>query len=175
MTEQWRPVVGYEGLYEVSDHGRVRSLERVVMRRNGAPCKVRGRILRQGTAKTGGYKVVNLAHPGRSCVHKVHHLVLAAFVGPRPTGLLGLHADDDPTNNGLTNLSYGTHSDNRRDSIRNGTHPMASRTHCVGGHEFTSANTYLWRGVRLCKTCRTSCQRRRRQSRRNYQNGRNAA
>ncbi|NIH98089.1 hypothetical protein FHU31_005095 [Mycolicibacterium fluoranthenivorans] len=56
---------------------------------------------------------------------KVHHLVLLAFVGPRPPGLHALHCDDDPLNNHLSNLRYGTPSENQHDRFhRNTTQPI---------------------------------------------------
>lgn len=123
MTEQWRAVVGFEGQYEVSDFGRVRSLDRML------PWK---RTLRTGTivdcmrrhagrlmtpqAKEAGHLWVQL---GRGTQVYVHHLVLEAFVGPCPAGKIGLHWDDDPSNNSLPNLRWGTHADNFADFVRN--------------------------------------------------------
>lgn len=52
--------------------------------------------------------------------HKVHILVLEAFVGPRPDGMVGRHRNDDTTNNALTNLCWGTRVENVQDAVRNG-------------------------------------------------------
>jgi hypothetical protein len=85
----------------------------------------------------------------------VHHLVLLAFIGPRPDGLQGLHFDDDASNNSLGNLRWGTPSANMHDCIRNGKHWKVNITHCPRGHEYTAENTYLIpaTGHRMCRTC----------------------
>jgi hypothetical protein len=118
--EQWRPVVGWEGFYEVSDHGRVRSVDRVIRRASGRPFWRKGRIL-----STAGsvYPQANLndTHNGRLSVTRVHVLVLEAFVGPCPPGMECRHLDDDKQNNRITNLRWGTRSQNHgEDRRRNG-------------------------------------------------------
>lgn len=85
----------------------------------------------------------------------VHVLVLTAFVGPRPEGLFGCHWDDNPANNHLENLRWGTRSENVKDSVRNGAHAMANRTHCPQGHPYSPENTYRYpQGRRACNECR---------------------
>lgn len=150
-AEEWRPVVGYEG-YEVSSLGRVRSL------RSGQP-----HVLALTTRKDG-YRSVGLLRPvGRhTCV--VHGLVVAAFLGPRPAGYVIRHLDGEPSHNAVSNLAYGTRGDNNLDTVRHGRHPMARRTRCDQGHEFTEENTAYERtpgnGVRRrCRTCRRARQR----------------
>ncbi len=108
--EEWRPVEGFAG-YFVSDRGRVCSVDRIV---SGKICH--GRILRAGTYPSG-HRYVCL---GRENHSQVHVLVLVAFVGPRPPKHEGLHADDNPANNMLTNLRWGTRSENLHDAVRNG-------------------------------------------------------
>src|ERR1035437_2436535 len=77
MTERWKAVPGLEGMYEVSDRGRVRSLDRIVM----APQRHRGRLLR-GTRAANGYRKACLSVPGRGEKHLfIHRLVLLAFRG----------------------------------------------------------------------------------------------
>lgn len=125
--EQWKPVPGWEDLYEVSDHGRVRSLDRIVnltMRtRWGGVCEVsrrsRGRVLACAVSRSLGYPVVNLCKGGRKKLVPVGVLVLQAFVGPAPEGHECLHADDVKTNNHLGNLRWGTRRDNLLDRYRN--------------------------------------------------------
>lgn len=124
--ERWLPAVGFEGLYEVSDLGRVRSVPRLQIyegaRRGGKIVRIerrlQGRLLKPGTVKSG-HKVVIL---GRGNSRLVHRLVLEAFVGPRPLGQEACHFDGDPANNVLTNLRWDTRSGNVRDAIRHGTH-----------------------------------------------------
>lgn len=139
MSEAWRPTVGYEGYYEVSDRGGVR--------------RVGGGLLKP--YNDGGLRLrVTLSKRGSRRLFNVHDLVLAAFVGPCPEGLEGCHWDGDATNNSLTNLRWDTRSANQYDKVRHGRHPMAKRTHCANGHEFTPENT--WRrksGARGCRAC----------------------
>jgi hypothetical protein len=156
---KWLPVVGFEGLYEVSDTGLVRSLDRTIttVSRRGLPYVQRrpGRLLRPGNNKTSGHLHVCLS--GRND-RSVHVLVLEAFVGPRPLGMEARHADDDPTNNHLDNLSWGTRSQNSFDAIRNGRHFQVRKTHCKWGHPLEGANMRLdSRGYRHCVEC---CRRR---------------
>jgi hypothetical protein len=139
MQEQWRPVPGSPG-YEVSDRGRVRS-PRV--------------MLRQGPIGSG-HLAVQIPRNGKRRTVYVHALVLEAFIGPRPRGQECRHLDDDKTNNTVGNLRWGTRSENTLDKVRNGRHPMASKTHCVNGHEYTAATTYInpRDGHRRCRICR---------------------
>lgn len=120
MTEQWRPVVGYETLYQVSDQGKVRSLGRVdSIGRRIAPAVLRGSLDGEG------YRTVSLTaasepgRPGRTTTHRVHVLVLTAFVGPRPAGLEACHGDDVPDNCALTNLRWDAAEGNFEDQFRN--------------------------------------------------------
>lgn len=152
--EEWRPVVGYEGSYEVSDQGRVRSLDRIVVRyqygkRTEQP--VRGRMLSPGETSFG-HEYVNL---GRGNKRYVHRLVLEAFVGPPAAGTECCHNDGNPKNNLVSNLRWGTRSANIQDAVRHGTHHQAKKTHCKHGHPFTAENTSITRrGQRRCLTCR---------------------
>lgn len=124
--ETWRDVVGFEGLYQVSDQGRVMSLDRVVVRRNGAAQKVRARELRPGRTRAG-YLVVALAHGGHQKMIYVHHLVLAAFRGPRPTGQECRHLNGVEADCRLDNLVWGSHTENERDKCDHDTSNRGSR------------------------------------------------
>jgi hypothetical protein len=137
MTERWLPVPAFEGYYEVSDLGRVKSVERTIAIPGGgvgygAARPLRERILRQNTSD--GYPYVSLAKDGRTINPKVHGLVLAAFVGPRPDGQEGRHLDGNRGNCALSNLAYSTHVENCADQRRHGTllageaHPHAKLT-----------------------------------------------
>jgi HNH endonuclease/NUMOD4 motif-containing protein len=117
--ESWRPVAGWEALYEVSDHGRARSLDRLTTGRDGRTCHYRGRILKQ-SPDPDGYLLVGLSRDGRSVTHAVHRLVAEAFIGPRPDGLEVLHRDGNPANNRPENLRYGTHIENMDDMLVHG-------------------------------------------------------
>ncbi len=112
-TENWRPIKGREGAYEVSDHGRVRSLD---YRRTG-----RTEILKPGTHRKG-YLTVVLCMDGQRKTCKVHALVLEAFVGPRPSGLVCDHRDANKQNNHASNLHWISYAEN---ALRGGAHHKA--------------------------------------------------
>ena len=87
---------------------------------------------------------------------KVGRLMLLTFVGPPPEpDQVARHLNDDPGDNRLGNLAWGTQSDNMFDKVANGLHWNANKTHCVNGHEFTPANTGYERGgrKRVCLAC----------------------
>jgi len=123
VTEEiWKPIPGYEGCYEVSNLGRVKSCARYVERTthlgNTHTKFIRERILRHGIQKSGHHLVVLNNHAKDTRL--VHRLVLLAFVGPAPDGLWGLHEDGDPDNNTIENLFYGTPERNIRDVVFHG-------------------------------------------------------
>ena len=124
--ETWKPVVGYEGHYEVSDHGRVRSLDRTLTRVDGVARRWPGRVLRHNTVGKG-YHAVTLRAPGLDERKYVHRLVMAAFVGLCPPGMEVCHADGDPLNNALRNLRYDTYSSNNMDKAEHGTATRGER------------------------------------------------
>lgn len=154
-SEEWRAVVGYEGLYQVSDRGRVKSLERTAPARSGSVRKVSERVLRQFTDDVGR-KQVSLTREGKTRAKRVHRLVAEAFLTNPGDLPLVLHGDGDPGNNCVSNLRWGTHSQNRLDAVRHGTHPFASREECVKGHLLRLPNLTpggVKKGYRACKAC----------------------
>ncbi len=128
--EAWRPVVGLEGLYEVSNEGQVRSLPRVVRHYTGKPLQRAGRVLR-GCVTQKGYVKVSLCWGGVVKGVHVHSLVAEAFIGPRPEGALVRHRDGDQSNNCATNLAYGTSQDNSDDMRRHGRVLAGERHGCA--------------------------------------------
>jgi hypothetical protein len=122
ITEQeaWLPVVGWEGLYEVSDWGRVRSLPRRVTFKDGRSRSVRGGLLAPA-ADGGGYLLVTLRRGGGGRAFRIHCLVAEAFIGPRPAGMAVLHGPEGSRVNTVGNLRYGTHKENMADKRRDGT------------------------------------------------------
>lgn len=112
-----------EGLYQVSDDGQAKSLERVVVRSSGSPLTVAERIMcPQPDYK--GYMRLRLSRPGLGVTGKVHRLVTLAFVGPCPDGMEVCHNNGRKTDNRLENLRYDTSSASGLDKIRHGTTTM---------------------------------------------------
>lgn len=110
--EEWRDIRGYEGFYQVSSFGRVRSLDRTLA--NGI--RRQGKVLSPGQDKKKGYLNVGLCKGDGPKRHHVHGLVAGAFLGLRPVGMEVSHKDHDPANNRATNLEYLTHGDNMKHS-----------------------------------------------------------
>lgn len=123
--ELWLPVKGWEDLYEVSSHGNIRSKDREVrdLSRGGSP---RTRIFKGRQLKcyphSFGYPQLRLCRDGKTFAAYVHHLVAAAFIGPRPDGLEVAHNDGNPANNCAWNLRYATPVENMADCRVHGTH-----------------------------------------------------
>ena len=154
--EHWLPVIGFEDSYEVSDHGRVRSLDRTVHNRSKGATRIRGRELKQMETKKG-YLTVALYKGGVRQIRPVHRLVLEAFVGSSPgSASQACHADGDPKNNRLSNLRWASNGENQRDSVAHGTHRSARVVTCPAGHPYSIENTYVNpRGERQCRKCQS--------------------
>lgn len=138
--EVYRPVPGFPS-YLVSNQGRVVSERRTPAR------ELTPRIKR-------GYALVRLADGrGGDKQQAIHRLVLAAFVGPCPDGMEVRHLDGDRGNNVLSNLAYGTRSENSRDKRSHGTDYNVVKRECPRGHPYDVFNTYTNGGKRYCRTC----------------------
>jgi hypothetical protein len=148
--EEWRDIPGYEG-YQASSWGRIRSTDREVIASNGQLRRYRGQIL-SPMSNGKGYLLVSMGGKKR----KVHSLVTAAFLGPRPDGLDVCHGPRGKQVNAPTNLRYDTRSANILDSVADGTHGMTRRTHCPQGHPLVAPNLVQGarkRGARHCLAC----------------------
>lgn len=126
--EQWRPVPGFEGTYAVSNRGRVRSEARTVGAR-----RLRRQILRASYPRRTRYAQLTLCIGNRKTCAKVHTLVAAAFLGPRPPGMDIDHIDANPRNNSASNLEYVTRAENERRAMpfrpRGERHGRATKPH----------------------------------------------
>ena len=129
MNEEWRPIEGYEGLYEVSNLGRVRSVDRYVKSKGESYWLRKGKMLSPAKDKNG-YLKVNLSCNGKNNIIRVHRLVAEAFI-PAIEGLSEVnHKDEDKTNNRVENLewcdrkynnNYGTKIERQKNTnIQNG-------------------------------------------------------
>jgi hypothetical protein len=120
MKETWKAIEGYEGAYEVSNLGQVRSLDRVVEGPRG-PKKLKGRVLKQRTHNKG-YRQLKLSKDGKKKTLLVHRLVVLAFLGPPGPGEAVDHKDGDRANNEARNLrwaSQGLNNQNMKTPERN--------------------------------------------------------
>lgn len=124
--ERWASIAGVRTEYEVSDHGRVRSLvfhNNQVTKRRAVP------LIMKIFKGVRGYPVVGLRFDGQRRVIPVHRLVLSAFVGPCPAGMEGAHLDGNKMNNWLDNLKWATPAENNSHKINHGTLLYGSRIH----------------------------------------------
>jgi hypothetical protein len=134
--ETWRPVAGYEEIYEVSDIGRLRGpkgIRRPVLAKSASLVYRRAMLSGVGTPKNVG----------------IHRLVLTTFSRPPEPEEVARHLDGDSLNNCIENLAWGTALENSMDSRMNGT--LCRRT-CPNGHEYTAEET-VRRGGRRCGIC----------------------
>lgn len=103
--EEWRPINGYEGWYEVSNCGRVRSLDRTIAYKDGHVHEYKGRLLKSGTDRDG-YLLVSLHKNGKVKAGKVHRLVAQAFI-PNPDKLPQVnHKNENKQDNRVSNLEW---------------------------------------------------------------------
>lgn len=147
--EVWKAVEGASG-YEVSDQGRIRSY------------RLRGNIVRVGdtprvvktVVSVRGYRVMDIRYDdGVKRKRKVSHLVLEAFVGPRPTGQGSLHGNDIKEDNRLSNLRWGTPAENKQDCFRNGNVPQGSDCHnAILTPELVRELRRAWEAGTLCQS-----------------------
>lgn len=149
-VERWKVVADAPG-YEVSDLGRVRGVDRTVLYRDGRTFRYAGQLLIPTATPGSGYHHVKLKERSRN----VHTLVLHAFVGPPKPGQLCRHLNGIPGDNRLSNLRWGTASENSYDTVRHGRSVQANLTHCLRGHRLQAPNLGDWMpdGQRACLAC----------------------
>lgn len=163
MDTVWRPISGYEGHYEVSNEGEVRSLDRYdslnrlyksqikSQRSNNRGYFVVDLFKGEGTRASGG--------GGKGRTVTVHKLVATEFCAKADDieGKVEIcHLDGDRTNNKARNLVWGNTTDNRYDAVAHGTHHNSKKELCSRGHDLVDPNLTSagWRaGIRNCKAC----------------------
>jgi hypothetical protein len=147
-TVQWRPIPGFPN-YQVSSLGQVWSRARAMSR---------GGIL-AGGFDDAGYPKVTLMGGGQQATRTTHSLVALAFLGPKPDGLEVRHLDGNYGNPALTNLVYGTKSENALDAVAHGTNFNRNKDRCPQGHPYDEENTYVPPSKprsRLCRACKST-------------------
>lgn len=143
-NEIWKPVVGFEGLYEVSSFGRVKSLERVMHRKNSGDIVIKERIMCP-TPNFKGYLYVKLYNYGRPKMKKIHRLVAEAFI-PNPLNKPHIdHIDTDKRNNNVDNLRWVTASENKNNELTRELHrrimDAAVTRKCLDGRMANNSET----------------------------------
>ena len=128
MTEIWKDVVGYEGLYKVSNMGNVRSLFRVIVRSDGRKRTINGGLLSPSNGG-GGYSLVTLSRGGKHKKGKVHRLVAEAFIGLNARKPCVNHKNGVKTDNRVGNLEWTTVGDNIRHAFKTGLNPKGEKHH----------------------------------------------
>ena len=105
MQEIWKDVVGYEGLYQVSNLGNVKSLDKTVFNKGSMRYNsIKGKTLSQNKTNGSGYKIVSLNHNGKSKNHYIHRLVITAFLENENDYKYINHKDENRSNNNINNL-----------------------------------------------------------------------
>jgi hypothetical protein len=150
---RWAPIPGWGGKYEISDTGLVRCVPYSLETSEGLTRHWFGGVVPTRVTNGSPYLSVTLNHGGKSKRYRIHRLVASAFI-PNPDGLpVVRHLNDDPLDNRISNLAWGTVSDNMRDVVRNGNHSNARKTHCVRGHALTGDNVIHRSAGRECAAC----------------------
>ena len=128
--ELWKPVLGFEGRYEVSNQGRLRALDWVTVSSLGRRRLFPARIMTPPTYENG-YVVATLMKDRRPIRKGMHVVVCEAFIGPRPTGNVAAHGNGVRDDNRLENLRWASNSENEADKTAHGTDLRGSRHHQV--------------------------------------------
>lgn len=132
MKEIFKDILGYEGVYQVSNKGRVKSLDRTITRSNGRKIHTRERV-RKDSLDGKGYKQITLCARGRTKTYPIHKLVAIHFLGHKPDGMNIVvdHINGDKTNNRVDNLQIITQREN--------------------SSKYRSSTTSMYTGVHLCQ------------------------
>lgn len=157
--EEWKDIEGYEGLYQVSNLGRVKSLDRIIYRNNGRIQTLRERILKPAKI-SGGYQFVLLSKDGKTKHCLVHRLVASAFI-ENPNDYTDVnHIDENKINNRVDNLewcnrkynmNYGTRNERARKAISKSLTNNLKRCKPVAQIDKSTGQIInIWPSVREC-------------------------
>lgn len=142
MEEVWKDIAGYEGLYQVSSFGRVKSLDRVIEKNDETTEYRSGKILTQQIDASGRYWMVSLSKNGKLKSYRVHVLVARTFLPNEDDSLVVMHKDeknlkyDNECNNYVNNLKWGTSAENSSSEL--------ARKRNSEAHNFSGANNPMY-------------------------------
>lgn len=169
IMEIWKDIPDYEGFYQVSDLGRVKSLKRSVERSNGRDLNLKEKILTQ-TFDKDGYAKIHLSKSGKAIRYGVHRVVLKSFIGEKIEFEVN-HINGIKADNRLVNLEYCTSSENRihayrilkrkhaRTGLFNGNSPNAKKVFCFNTQEYfdsvkEASNKYNLHATQISAVCK---------------------
>ena len=119
MNEKWKPVVGYEGFYEVSDTGKIKTLGRTIQQKDGRTRTIKSKVMKDRT-NNRGYHIISLNTGNSKKDHLVHRLVAMAFL-PNPDNLEQVnHIDGNKDNNSVSNLEWCDQTHNMKEAYKLG-------------------------------------------------------
>lgn len=125
MNDSWKDIPGYEGYYQASKNGSIRSIDRTILRA-GIRVRIKGVVLKSSVGEND-YPTVVLSKNGQYKTWYVHDLVAITFIGPKPIGHVVRHITNVKTNCKLSNLEYGTIAENADDRNKSGTAPIGEK------------------------------------------------
>lgn len=154
MKEVWKDAPGFEGIFQVSNHGRIRRAD-----------PVGGWVYQRPMVQPSGHLRIGRLIDGKVRREYVHRLVAMVFLESSPKPFV-LHNDGNPANNMVANLRWGTHAENMADAVKHGKHYTVRLTHCQRGHEMTDDNLLVRKSekgdwlTRKCRACSNARSRR---------------
>ena len=146
MTEVWKDIKGYEGLYQVSDIGRVKSFDRMVIDKIGRKYNKKGRILKPKTGPNGYLRVALCDDCGKPKGFYVHRLVCEAFHENPESKPCVNHIDENKTNNVASNLEWCTYKENINYGTRN-TRDAKTKSKPVGQYTTDGKLIKVWQST----------------------------
>jgi hypothetical protein len=127
MEEYWKDIIGYEGYYQVSNLGRVKSLDRIIPHKSHITQRIKGRILKGKVIKAGGYLAVSISKHNKGGWVKVHQLVAKTFI-PNPENKLEIdHINTIPIDNRVENLRWVTRTENANNVLTRRKNSISSK------------------------------------------------
>lgn len=131
MHEEWRDVKGYEGLYQVSNKGNVKSIPHLIKANISGGTRITKGKEKKARKGWHGYKTISLCKEGELKTCLLHRLVAEAFVD-NPNNLPAVnHIDGDKDNNSCSNLEWCTNADNSRHAVESGLITTAKKVRCI--------------------------------------------